>query len=398
MRKISGIAGIVSFLLLLPSCGKINEKGLLHSFEDDLVDGIESCFTKEMNAQMNSIEAVRNDRCLVFNIVSDNHISSDPESVKSNKSTLRNLKYLSDHMKIDATVHLGDIVAQRLSDNDGLSDESIFSIMSDYLDKLGSTGPELFAINGNHDGPEGNLYDEALWLNLVSAYDGPFVERYADSPYFYVDYPAQNLRCVFLSLPDNYPSGTQYYGFNPRSIKWLKSEAFNVEDGTDIIIFGHIPTITASHMSAGHMVNLSSFTGMCHAFNSHGTFRDRLVSCDYSSYGSSKILAYVSGHLHTDLLVMPDYEYEGTRNMPGGKKEPFTYKATLPCPEIIIGHNYFYGDSKDSRSNCGGRNYSRERNHYSQDLWDTMVYDPDTKKLHFIRFGAGEDRVINPVQ
>lgn len=385
----------VIVLILAVSCGRLlDEKKIKQSFEEEIVDGIESFFTKEMTDHIAAVESFSNDECLILNILTDNHISGDPNSIKSNRSTLRNLAYISKHTRIDGVVHLGDLVAQNLYLQQDFTDDDLNTLMDDYLQRLEETSAETFVINGNHDGPKANGFDETAWESFARKHISKRAKFKDGCPYYYVDYPEQNLRCVFLALPDNDPKGNTYYGFYNRSMEWLAKEALDVEDGTDIIIFGHIPTITASYMSSGHMINLDSFVGVTKAFNEHGKYKDRLVSCDFGSLENSKILAYVGGHLHSDLLVMPDYHYEGSRTTSSGK-EPFTYNARLSFPEIIIGRNYFYGDTDRVVSGSGGVVYARAAKKASQDLWDTMIFDPENRKLHFIRFGAGEDRHLD---
>ena len=62
-------------------------------------------------------------------------------------------------------------------------------------------------------------------------------------------------------------------------------------------------------------------------------------------------------------------------------------------PVISLGCNKceYFTDKKPE----GAVTYERKLDTVSQDLWDVLVLDGEGGRMDFIRFGAGEDKVIN---
>ncbi|MBR3075286.1 MAG: hypothetical protein IKH11_05995, partial [Bacteroidales bacterium] len=61
-------------------------------------------------------------------------------------------------------------------------------------------------------------------------------------------------------------------------------------------------------------------------------------------------------------------------------------------PIIVIGacNRIVYGNDSEGYA-CN----VRVPGTVTDDLWDTMVYRPDLKKMFFVRFGSGDDRVVD---
>ena len=103
---------------------------------------------------------------------------------------------------------------------------------------------------------------------------------------------------------------------------------------------------------------------------------------DFSGKTGTKSVAWVCGHEHYDLIVEP--------------KDKTVYpNNNLDCPIIVICCHYRYG----ARGSVPGASYYdmayRTQLNANRDLWDTLIYRKDQSKIYMIRFGAGEDRIIN---
>ena len=89
------------------------------------------------------------------------------------------------------------------------------------------------------------------------------------------------------------------------------------------------------------------------------------------NYNQNKntVLGYIHGHSHCDQI-----------------------NTECGFPIVSVGCNkmeYFHEYKPE-----GSVTYQREIGKVSQDLWDGLVITPSKNRLAFIRFGAGEDRII----
>lgn len=392
-----GLAFVLSSTLFT-GCDKLED--IFHHAPDvpstptEIID----VFYEERMKTISSISQYSDENSVVLSILTDNHLSLSSINKNANEATLQNIAFVNSQVKTDGVVHLGDMIAESLYKSDGKSNEELYVIMNDYINKVNALHEHTFIINGNHDGEKGNTFNQGRWLQMVVPLNDNYVVRKEGTPYFYYDVPGKGVRCVFMAIPDNTKTGTVETGFSSRLLKWLQEDALNVEDGTDIIMFSHIPVLHANyyHKTNGRLPNRDSYEGMCNAFNAHTVYTDQLVNVDFTRYSNSRIVAYISGHAHNDLLAEPGYKYDGTYIYGDGKQvENHTYENTLSFPVILIGHNYFNDNTSGSTSRNGGINYPRKGGTFTQDLWDTMIYNKSEGTLHFIRFGAGDDRHIS---
>ena len=388
---------IISLLTLLVSCELMDD--LSHCEPDVPTTTVEitNVFYEERLQTIASIEQYSDSNSVVLCVLTDNHLTSSSVNKNANEASLQNISYIVNNVTTDGVVHLGDMIAESLYKTDGKTNEELYDIMNAYITKVNALHPCTFIINGNHDGEKGNSFCQERWLQMVKPLNDNYVTREEGTPYFYYDVPNKGVRCVFMAIPDNTKDNTIETGFSPRLLSWLQEDAFDVEDGTDVIIFAHIPVIHANYYykTGGRLPNRDSFEGMCNAFNAHIRYSDDLVNVDYSCKSKSKIVAYISGHAHTDLVAEPGYRYDGTMIYGSDASvKDHTYENTLSFPVILIGHNFFNSNTNGSIARNGGVNHPRKGGTYTQDLWDTMIYKKSTGEIHFIRFGAGEDRHI----
>ena len=370
---------------------------------------IRDYFKDEMGLTIDSILSHSNTPSVVFPILTDSHIPTNESEAQLAYDTVNNVRYLCNNCYCDAVLHLGDLLNSAWNSyllGQGKTQEEANTIMermmSNYLITLGASNPNghLFAIGGNHDGAAAQNFKYKEWYAIVGRKENADdkVEKDGAAPYFYVDYPKVNLRCVFLQQPNDYENGgSTTFGYTQDMLEWLVGSALDVQDGTNVVIFSHVAPFLASYVPDGVLPNLSSFYGVCNAFDAHSSFSDSVVSCDFSALQDSRLLCYVCGHTHADAIYEPGETYSGTAYV-NGSTISWTYENGMPCPVVVI-TNTFFGNSGDGEtqdaSALGGIHTPRQQCDYTQDAWDVFVFNPDEKKIHFVRFGSGEDREID---
>lgn len=397
MKKINmiGLAFVLS-PILFTGCDKLED---IFRHDPDVPSSpteITDVFYEERMKTISSINQYSDENSVILSILTDNHLSSSSINKNANEATLQNIAFVNSHVKTDGVVHLGDMIAESLYKSEGKSNEDLYVIMNDYIKKVNALHEHTFIINGNHDGDKGKTFNQDRWLQMVAPLNDTYVVRKEGTPYFYYDVPGKGVRCVFMAIPDNIQDGKVDSGFSSRLLSWLQSEAFDVKDGTDIILFAHIPVLHANYYKNGRLGNRDSFERMCNAFNEHVSYSDKLVNVDYTKYTNSRIVAYISGHAHNDLLAEPGYKYNGTYvHGDGTQVENHTYENTLSFPVMLIGHNFFNSNTSASIGRNGGSTPARKGNTCTQDLWDVMIYNKELHELRFVRFGAGVDRCVS---
>lgn len=379
---------------------------------EESLDGvsIQPYFSDEMEQTISSILSHASTPAVVLPILTDSHWGLTERAKEQTFETIANVKYLCNSCYCDGVIHLGDILmsswnATLLNEGKSQAEADVITerMMSQYLNKYASAHPEkhLYAVGGNHDGDNLQVFKYAKWYAMIGRKengDGTIVKN-GEAPYFYVDYNKCNLRCVFLQQPNDYDNnGVTTFGYTADMLEWLASEALDVADGTHVVIFSHIAPLQASYVTGGILENRSSFYGVCNAFNNHTTFTDSVVTCDFSNLQTSKILCYVCGHTHGDRIFSSGETYNGKYTTDGTTFIDHTYENGLPCSLVVITNTYVgnSGDGTTPNSNNFGEIYvPRSDKSVTQEAWDVFLFNPSEKKIHFIRFGSGADRVLD---
>lgn len=373
-----------------------------------LKGGVKSYFVDEMDATVETVLAHTKSPAVVLPILTDSHWGLSARNKEQAWETIENVKCLCESCYCDGIIHLGDILMSSwnsylLGLGKTQSEVNVITsrMISEYINHYASAHPKkhLYAVGGNHDGDSLQTFKYDKWYSIIGREenDDPAIIKEGLAPYFYVDFEKCNLRCIFLQQPNDYDNGgVSSYGYTSDMLEWLVSEALDVTDGVHIMMFSHIPPFQASYITDGVLPNRSSFYGVCGAFNGHTTFSDSVVSCDFSGLSTSKILAYACGHTHGDAIYEPGESYTGTAYVNGSTVE-WTFTNGMPCPVVIITNTYVgnSGDGSTRNGDCGTYHVPRADFKVTQDAWDTFLYNPTEKKIIFIRFGSGNDRVID---
>lgn len=255
------------------------------------------------------------------------------------QDTEKNIQHVSQHIKPDAIVHLGDL-------SDGIvSKKQTLTLASEVIDGLKINDVPVYIALGNHDS---NYFFRNKEYISIEEQAKLYLNRV--KPYYYED--MDTFRLIFLYSYDN--DRQVRYGYSNDQIDWLSEVLNKTEVSKKVLIFSHDAPIaeldywTDEIYNGEHLVNL---------LEEHNSRR-------------KNILALIHGHTHAD-NIHRDCSFPIV-SIANNKCEDFTYYK----PEGSITHKRMF-------------------DHFTQDLWDVLVLNKNTCKLDLIRFGAGVDRSVS---
>lgn len=242
---------------------------------------------------------------------------------------------------IDSIVHLGDFT-------DGMTSKAVTTLyVTDMLHDLKKNDVPVHVTLGNHDSNyfRGNKqrFSKEEQLQLFGL----------EKEYYYVDYEKAKIRCLFLASYD--ADVPVRYGFSEEEVDWVRKTLDEAPTGYKILIFSHEAPLEDLDYWARLIRNGKKLMDVLE---------------EYNVREGSQILAYIHGHTHAE------HVYRGSS-----------------FPIISIGCNKceYYPEKKPKGSHA----YMRQPDTVTQDLWDVLVVDAEAEQLHFVRFGAGEDRTVD---
>ena len=257
--------------------------------------------------------------------------------------TARNVRAVVDLVHPDAIVQLGDV-------GDGIAPILVTRSFADrVLGDLRSCGVPVLSCVGNHDVNYFKGNDELLSQEECMQL---YLDR--EKPWYFEDFPAMRMRCVFLDSFD--PSRKQRYGFAEREVWWLRKTLRTTPRDWKLLVFSHVPPLPEIHYWSDVIKNGPRVMRMLESRNRN---------CPQS------VLAFVHGHSHVDQVY---------------------WKQSFPIVSIGCAKFEDFTENKPE----GSTTYKRQLGTASQDLWDVIVVKANEGTLHFVRFGAGEDREVAP--
>lgn len=273
------------------------------------------------------------DDTLAFVLLTDNHYTINGTW----QDTKEAIRRLAEMIKLDGIVHLGDFT-------DGMVSRSLTrQYVEDMLKDFQAADLSCYATLGNHDcnyfknNPDWLTLEEQCGLYLN---DNP--------PRYVIDYDRQKLRLIFIDSYDvNEPLR---YGFSTDCVEWLGQSLKKLPQEWKVIIFSHLPPLAELQIWAKELRNSAAMIDVLNQY-------------------SDKILAYINGHNHCDHL---HNEYAS----------PIISINCAKC-EYFLEHKP-EGAVVPYRA-LGAR---------TQESFDIMTVNADTREIHFTRFGAGDDRVV----
>ena len=300
---------------------------------------------REIRQCINTVQKYRSESSLVFTLLSDSHMTVNGTW----KDTVATIKEVDDAVHPDAIIHLGDLA-------DGLLSKEYCRHYADIaLNDMKTIHPKVYITVGNHDTnyfrrnpnllTEGEIYD--YYLAGIEAKG-----KEEKQLWYYDDYENQKLRLYFLHSFDFHEQ--LRYGYPMEEIKWLIQSLNTLPDDYHVIIFSHEAPSARLDYWASEVRNGEKLLEELEGWH---------------RVHDKRIMAFVHGHTHAD------YIYE---------------ERAFPIISIGCSKCEYFTDKKPE----GAVTYRRVRHTVTQELWDTLIVDPEENTLRFVRFGAGLDREI----
>lgn len=325
------------------------------------------------------------------------------------------------------TTHLGELMYKAIKDTrtplaistgdeqSGASLETKELLMENFKEMKKHFAPlwgkkEFIAFLGNHDGAFGEADESGLYyqrqLPPEEMFDEYFSEQILDfrrvfskdGSYFYIDTP-QKVRFIFLNthfVGEAYEVDENGFAvfdrFNTACLgqaqyDWLIEEALNLpNDEWQCIIASHVAPVVGQNLTipsgSNPAYNYSSLfkdkhilANVLNAFSAKTSYSGAFTSgvdgwnnvsvdCDFSNYKGS-IICYIAGHWHRDL----------TEN-----------KSLNGVPIVLV------TSAKDDRDTSLP---ARVDGTDTETAFDVVVVNRKTRKIHCVRCGAGDDRIIS---
>lgn len=315
------------------------------AYIDELDIQTKKYYREEIAKTIDEVKALQTEPCLVFPLLTDIHYGDKQSKLPFLfDETWKNMMAVSKEIRFDAVVCLGDLMEGDFSEEVAIQ---YGSHVSNLLRKFAV--PYLLAI-GNHDD---NRYDTQLseqdMYKAYFAYTYNRAVRNADSygDDYYVDFPEYKIRFICL---DSVADGM--YKFSAETAEWFATEALSTPNGYTAVLLTHVSPINS------------------HNYEEMGAINSTLIQQaidDYTKNGKTVIELY--GHSHYDAAFTSPYLSVGTN-----------------CSkfEIINGSYTSWPE--------GATKPYRSENHYTEDCWDVVVIRPGSRKINFVRFGAGNNR------
>ena len=315
-------------------------------FADEVNKTIEKIteFQKKKNPKMDSVndhmrETVCNtDSILSLCLLSDSHYTEEGNW----QDTAENIKEVLGCVPMNGIVHLGDFT-------DGIEKkEKTIGYVKRMLDDLKKNQCPVYITLGNHDAnflkgnPERLSLEEQLELFGLG------------QAYYIKDFAEQKLRCLFLQSYDT--EVPVRYGFSDEELEWVKWVLEETPEYYKVLVFAH----------AAPLPHLDYWSRLIR----NGKELVQILE-DYNTKENQQILAYIHGHTHAEHIY---------------------YGCSFPI--ISIGCNKCER-LPDKRIPKGAYVFDRECGTVSQDLWDVLLVDVNEQQVKFVRFGAGEDRIVD---
>lgn len=266
------------------------------------------------------------DRLMTFLLLTDSHFTYNGTW----DDTVSSMRVLSMRIRFDGIIHLGDL-------SDGLLPmEGTKVIVDRCVSDMESLGIPLYIVPGNHD------------YNYFRKNPDVY---YPEKPQYYADRPEHMLRMIFIDSFD--PKEPVRYGFTDYCIHWLEAALRTLPEGYCALVFSHLPPL----------VRLQAWTK---------NIRNREKLIEVLDRYSDKILAYINGHNHCDLLFND------------------LHNGRFPVISINCAKCEYFTEHKPE----GAVVPYRKLGDRTQESFDILQVDTVGRKMFFTRFGAGDDRIV----
>ena len=300
---------------------------------------------KETARVIRTVQERRTDGCLVFTLLADTHYV-----VNGNWETCAaTIEAVNQAVRPDGIIHLGDLT-------DGILDKRICQKYSRrVIDRILGWGIPFYMTIGNHDAnyfrnnPFVLSEEEQYVYYLKDIVSGETQEKRL---WYQADFPEASLRFLFLHSYDN--GEALRYGFSDEELEWVEKELAELPTAYRLLLFSHDAPLACLDYWAAEIRNGEKLAAMLD---------------DWNMAHENRIVAFIHGHTHADYI----------------------YRArTFPIVSVGCAKLEYFEEMKPE----GATAPVRVEGEVSQELWDTLLINPKTGQLDFVRFGAGVDRAV----
>lgn len=319
----------------------------------EIIDRYGTVFDEEVKASIEAVQTVlasSGTPMLTMAVFTDLH--HDPKYPNDPINDMfANIKAINDRIHVDTLMNLGDAI-----DGQFQTQYQAEGCLSEVVTKMYETTKKSHNLTGNHDdnvqstwADRGNL-DSSERLTLLELNDVLFkgssgeVHNPNHITDYYYDLDEYDIRVICIGL--NYTSYVQ------ATQTWLETIALNTSK--KVLVFSHC----ATKAEWGYMNDISN-----------GTYVETPLNNFVNSGGT--VIAFIHGHTHGDMIETD---------------------SSIQFTEVAIGCAKF---SVPTSGTEGIIYQPRDAGDYTKILFDLVCVDQTNRKVHFIRCGAGSDRVIS---
>ena len=306
---------------------------------------IKPYYASEMEDTITKVRALQKEPNLTFFVVTDIHAYYVSGKETLYKTTVDNMRMLSHSIPCDGVINLGDSIEGYSLDTTAIVYGNLIS------EEFMKIGLPYYSVIGNHDDNRYHNLTSNDRLTVGERYQvfvSPTRRVYHDSTglNFYVDVPEFKVRMIFLNSVADYT-----YKYDTDTCTWFSSVALDTPEGYGVIINTHIAPTSAWTYNNTSVTNAST------------------ILSALSTYASTKtVMAIICGHNHVDNVYSTPHK-----------------GITLCCQK-------FENENGDpAKWPSGAVKPSRTAGTASEDCWSVMVVRPNSGKINFVRFGAGND-------
>lgn len=323
---------------------------IIPSLPNYLENEVDTCFSE--------LVSTCDEKTLVIAFTTDNHYGAS--NGMNFPTTANSIKSINDKFPIDFVVDGGDLI-----NGDKTKAEDITNL-SNAVRMLLDTGKPAYTLIGNHD--DGSFTNTELPLlskgelyALMERHSGIDLD-YIDSSehYGYKDYEQYNLRIIFLdSMYGNNGHDNGEWGYSDDELLWLTNTALDTTK--QVVLFSHM----------GFTKEFSAYNYQVH----NGAEMRSAVESFIANGGT--VVALFHGHTHWDFIG----KYSQTNGF---------YEVSTGCGRVVSGPITTRTDYYPT----GATMPERETGTVTQELWDIIAIQPESRSVKMIRYGAGSDRTF----
>lgn len=340
----------------------------------------------------------KSDNCLVFGVITDNHINIGEKYESLSKASIKHgsfaLELVSNFVGCDFIANLGDNQWDNNIDTDtalACGDYTMKSTQSAFGKHYG------FRLVGNHDQTNSKIERQWELIGKHNSFDATGLTK--ERCYGYTDFADKKVRVICLNTSD-YLNGTGGYGMSYEQKDFLMS-ALDLSNKTDcadwkILLLSHIPldfyspdyNITADVI--GILQAYANGTSISIQVredwkNIHDDVIDKTVlSYDYNGKNQAKIIGNIHGHLHNDCFGKLGY----------GDVTTDIVRVATPNTCYYLAKATAYPDNGD----YSAVEIKKTENTAKDTAVTFYVIDFDNEVIHSLAYGAGNDRTIYYVE